>query len=241
MKPRSQAPAVDSKNRARTHNVHKQKELQPANVKPCQEGCIWNSSSSGRSTSPGNMHTEAKIPSCVQECMCTSTVIWGTDTGHPSFKTESGCLHCLQTRLAVRECGFEYWPFFILTAAKQNTVFIYVTWVGGAYCFKWDDIAYKHIFCSDEFVVLVDHTSDKALGFDDRTVPSASICWPPSQAQPCCVAEKHAYHPCRHTSTDSPEANYGCRWEEIWKTAEWLHNAFLVLEVRIVLVTTSDG
>lgn len=47
-----------------------------------------------------------------------------------------------------------YWPFLILMAAKQNTLFIYLTWVGVMHSFKWDNIAYQCIFCLDKFMVL---------------------------------------------------------------------------------------
>lgn len=184
MKPKSQAPAVDSKSRARIYNAHKQKELQPANVKHCQEGGVWNSPSSGHRTSPEKKHNVAKIPSCMQECMCTGTVIRAILPSRQKVVTS----HYLDSSLTVRDRGLGIdWPFFILMAAKQNTVFIYVTWMGAVYSFKLDDIAYQHIFCSDKFMVLVDHTSDQALGLSDGNVTSAStkICWPLSQAQLC--------------------------------------------------------
>lgn len=38
--------------------------------------------SSGHNTSPGKEHTVAKIPSRMQECMCTCTVNQAKDSGH---------------------------------------------------------------------------------------------------------------------------------------------------------------
>lgn len=86
--------------------------------------------SSGHSTSPGKKHSVAKIPSCMQEYICTCIVIQATDTGHTSFKRESGRFP-LFTRVASQSENVAWVLTFLHHDGCQTKYCVYLYNVGG--------------------------------------------------------------------------------------------------------------